>query len=440
MVKLALPDGDNTDLVVLKAPHEELTNEKRFTRMLATESRIMARMRHPNICKVAGLKRFKGDLVMEMEYLRGQTLRRVLQKNEKTAEFTQNMHLRVLYQVLEALDYAHRVEGDDGWCLNLVHRDVSPHNIFLTYDGEIKLLDFGIAKLSAGSFSTTAGTLKGKLAYMAPEQLDPSKAEPRSDLFSIGVMLWEALTGKRMWQDLEQKAVVHHLTTRSIPALPQSNVAVPEELARLCRRAVSPDPEQRPATARVFSDALRSYLIRTKRVVGNPDVGNVVARMFADERRQMEQLIGGELQKLKRSLTSERAGRSRPTMPADGTAPRVMVIDDSELSRSLMTELLEEAGIAALALPTALDAIRIALQENVRVIISDVNMPALPGTELVKRIRQNPGTQDVRIFLTSALSLHELGHVDADGLIEKDRLEEELVPLVRQALRTGLTN
>lgn len=437
VIKLAVPAGDTERLVVLKAPHEEMSSENRFVRMLATEARLMSRMYHPNICSVSGLRRFKSELVIEMEYLRGQSLRRVLHRTESQGDFKLELHLRVIYQVLEALDYAHRLEGDDGWCLNVVHRDVSPHNIFLTYDGQVKLLDFGIAKLSAESLSTTLGTLKGKLAYMAPEQLEPDQADHRSDLFAVGVMLWEALTGKRMWADLDQKVVVHHLTTGTLPDVVSNNPLIPAQLRDLCASALAPKPQARPRSAREFSDALRDYLIRSDRVVGNPRVGRRVAQLFAKERQQMEKLVGAELKKLAQAKSGKRSSRHYPDTipPAQASeAPQVLVIDDSELSRGLMIELLEESGVRTLGLPSAINALKVVIERRISLIISDVNMPELPGNELVRQIRKNPATRGVRIFLTSALSLDELGNVDADGLIEKDRLEDELVPLVHRTL------
>ncbi|MEN9581381.1 MAG: hypothetical protein RJA70_4390 [Pseudomonadota bacterium] len=437
VIKLAVPAGDTENLVVLKAPHEELINESRVARMLATEANLMSRMVHQNICSVTGLRRFKSELVIEMEYLRGQSLRRVLHRSESQGEFPIDLHLRVIYQVLEALDYAHRLEGDDGWCMNVVHRDVSPHNVILTYDGKVKLLDFGIAKLSAVDLSTTVGTLKGKLVYMAPEQLEPDKADHRSDLFAVGVMLWEALTGRRMWQDLDQKVVAHHLATGTLPDVVSNNPLIPGPLKALCASALAPIPQLRPNSAREFSNALRDYLTRSDRVVGNPSVGKRVAQLFAKERRQMERLVGAELKKLHQARSGRRPSRTYADTvpPSQAThAPQVLVIDDSELSRGLMIELLEESGIRTVGLPTAINALRVVIERRISLIISDVNMPELPGNELVRQIRSHPATRHVPIFLTSALSLDELGNVDANGLIEKDRLEDELVPLVRRTL------
>ncbi len=435
VVKLAVRDFSGDEIVVLKAPHEDLSLDNHFAGALAREARVMVRMQHPNICSVAGLRQFRGELVMEMEYLPGQTLRRVLAEDERRGGFPLHLKLRTLGQVLEALDYAHRLEDEDGRLLNIVHRDVSPHNIMLTYDGRIKLLDFGIAKHFGATLSASIGSVKGKLAYMPPEQLDSAAVEPRSDLFAVGVMLWEVLAGRRLWDGLESNAIIHHLTTRTIPDLFAVNPRVPEELGRLCMRAVAADVDERPSSARVFLDRLRECVVRLDLVTGNRAVGHAVTEMFGAERKQMQSLIEAELRKLVRPHSSEvRRRSSRPTLKAGSSPCEVMVIDDSELSRSLMTEILEENGIRAIALPTALDAMQVAIKRNIRVIVSDVNMPALPGPALVRQIRKNPRMQHVKVFLTSALAMDELTDVGADGTIEKDRLEDELVPVVRRAL------
>src|SRR5262249_7972394 len=144
---------------------------------------------------------------------------------------------------------AHALNDYNGTPLSLVHRDISPHNVFVTYSGEVKIVDFGIAKASANVTETRLGMIKGKISYMPPEQAHGERVDRTADLFAVGVMLWEAVAGQRLWRGLSDVAILHKLTIGEIPAIRDVKENAPEALDRICRRALAVQPEDRYQSA-----------------------------------------------------------------------------------------------------------------------------------------------------------------------------------------------
>ena len=167
--------------------------------MFLSEARLAARLHHPNVVQTNEVIEVDGAPVLVMEYLDGQPLSQVIMRG-KQGGFSLAMQLRVLVDALAGLHAAHELADFDGTPLGVVHRDVSPHNLFVTLEGHAKVLDFGIAKLERSLVETEVGTVKGKLRYMAPEQIAGDKLDRRADIYAAGVILWEALTGERMWK------------------------------------------------------------------------------------------------------------------------------------------------------------------------------------------------------------------------------------------------
>src|SRR4051794_6498171 len=189
------PVGFNK-LVVVKQVRPELAWDRDFLNMFFDEARIAARLNHPNVISTHEVVEENGQYLLAMEYLEGHTLGEILQRLG-LAQMPLEQHLWILTQVLAGLQYGHELRDYDGSPLGIVHRDVSPPNVFVTYNGEVKLLDFGIAKAAGAVTSTHKGTVKGKLGYGAPEQFLSKPVDARTDVYAVGVMLWEALAGKR---------------------------------------------------------------------------------------------------------------------------------------------------------------------------------------------------------------------------------------------------
>src|SRR3954470_22512377 len=188
-------------LVALKELRPDLVQDEDFLTMFLEEARMAARLNHPNIVQTNDVDESHGRHFIAMEYLEGRSLYHVLKRFGPRGGFPQRMAISVLRDVLSALDYAHELTGFDGKPLGFVHRDISPHNVFLTFDGHTKVIDFGIAKARDSSLETKTGVLKGRITYMAPEQLAHT-CDRRTDVFSVGVILAEAITGRRLWQGL----------------------------------------------------------------------------------------------------------------------------------------------------------------------------------------------------------------------------------------------
>ena len=189
--------GGFSKLVVLKKAREEFVDRPEAVGMFLNEARLSARMNHPNVVQVYEVYEDQGLPVIVMEYLAGQPFATVLRRAFNDPSYSMNLALAVLCRSLEGLHYAHTLTDFSGRPLKLIHRDVTPHNIMVTYDGQVKLLDFGIAKLDAGAAETKTGVIKGKLGYMPREQVDGSELDIRADVFAIGVMIWEAAARQR---------------------------------------------------------------------------------------------------------------------------------------------------------------------------------------------------------------------------------------------------
>src|SRR5688500_1028561 len=224
--------------MVIKRVLPELAENPSFLRMLMTEARVAARLSHTNICSVFELGEVEGEYYIAMEYLRGAPLTHVLRDG---GALTPAIAVAIVGQACDGLHYAHEQKDGNGNLLGLVHRDVSPHNLFLTVDGIVKVLDFGIAKVDDGSSERTeAGKVKGKLAYMSPEQLAADQLDRRSDVWSLGAVLWELLTGRRLFGGGGPAQTVDAIRNARVPALASVGIDLPkldEVLARaICRR------------------------------------------------------------------------------------------------------------------------------------------------------------------------------------------------------------
>ena len=171
-----------------------------------------------------------------------------------------------------------------------MHRDVSPHNIFVLFDGQVKVLDFGIAKALGSEVETRTGTPKGKIRYMSPQQLMRDPVDRRADVFSVGVLLWEALVGRRLWAEMEEGVVTRALLNGKIPPLPE-HLDLPEGLRAMCTRALAVDPNDRYATAEDFQRDLERYLMSQPEPCGPEDVGAFVRKQFGELRHATKKLI-----------------------------------------------------------------------------------------------------------------------------------------------------
>jgi serine/threonine-protein kinase len=299
--------GGIAKVAVLKRIWPELASDPRFLAMFLDEARLSIRMGHPNLVQTYEIIEEDGGLAIAMEYLDGQPLGRVLNRLTGPRALSLPQRVRIVTKLLAALDYAHELKDYDGTPLSVVHRDVSPSNVFITYDGNVKLVDFGIAKSVAGDHQTWPGTVKGKLSYMAPEQFLGQVADRRSDVFAVGVILWEMLAGRRFWSGIADHAIAAQMhSDRSLPALP-AELGLPVEFEVICARALSRDRNERYATAAQMELDLEQVLTSTHEA-SDRLLGKAVAEGFATERADRQVLIDQGLRKIRSGSYPFRSG------------------------------------------------------------------------------------------------------------------------------------
>ncbi|HVY29053.1 MAG TPA: serine/threonine-protein kinase [Polyangiaceae bacterium] len=291
-VYLALVSGlaGFSKLVVLKVMRDELREHPASLNMFLGEARLAARMNHPNVVQTSEVGEDAGRYFICMEYLEGQTLSRLL---KKTIEGTLPLgaRLEIMCQMLEGLSYLHGFSDLDGTPLGLVHRDISPNNIFVTFDGSVKVLDFGVAKAAGISHVTEAGTFKGKLGYAAPEQI-VGRSDQRSDVFAAGVLLWEILTYRRLTQDRTQTEIVQgRIAGAESELMLQRGSDVPPELMAICAKAAAKAPEDRYASAAAMRDAIRQYVSAQSLEFPADKLRDLLHDVYQNERAEMRRQI-----------------------------------------------------------------------------------------------------------------------------------------------------
>ena len=292
-------------LVVIKQLRPDLGQDESFVKMFMDEARLAARLNHPNVVQTleVGTDDPTHLHFIAMEFLEGVAYVRVARKKDQLpAPLT--YHLRILVDTLRGLHYAHELRDFDGRPLNVVHRDVSPQNVMLTWAGGVKVLDFGIAKAEL-AIEARPEDFKGKLEYMAPEQALRLDVDRRADVFSVGVMLHEALTKRRLFRKGDDKLAM--LTQGRLPHVLDVAPSTPRRLADICMRAMAHDREHRYATADQMADELEEWLTKTQPVSAR-DVGSYVAEMFASTRAKITAAVEEQLSLFRHLANSPQQG------------------------------------------------------------------------------------------------------------------------------------
>jgi serine/threonine-protein kinase len=290
-VHLARMDGPGgfQKWVAIKRIHPHLVEDETFVNMFLDEARVAARISHPNVATVFELGKHEDTYWIAMEYLHGEPLREVMRRTEELGQpMPPEIACRVIADASEGLHSAHELLGRNGEKLQLVHRDVTPHNLFVTYDGTTKVVDFGIAKFSSRMANTRAGTLKGKLAYMSPEQVAGETIDRRTDVFALAVVLWELTTGQRLFRmenDLDTLAKVQEC---NVPR-PSSIVrGYPIDLEKIVMKGLAKNKNERYRTARELSRALQSLLMRRGLFIASDEVAGYMISVFGDRIQKRE--------------------------------------------------------------------------------------------------------------------------------------------------------
>lgn len=268
-------------LVAIKRIHEHLAKEAVFRDMFLDEARVAATLQHPNLVQVTdfGLEGDRPYLVME--YVNGEPLSAVLQHcQELTRAIPIVLGARIVAWAAEGLHAAHETRDLDGRPQKLVHRDISPHNILVSYEGVVKVTDFGIAKAARRITSTDTGQIKGKLAYMSPEQAQARALDCRSDIFSLGIVLYETTVNRRCFKQSNKFETLRSIISGTYPRPRTIDSSYPEELEDIVIRALEPRLTDRYQTAREMQRDLERFLMQGSAPVGTAEVSEFMHALF----------------------------------------------------------------------------------------------------------------------------------------------------------------
>ncbi len=269
--------------VAIKRIHPHLVEDPSFVNMFLDEAKVAARISHPNVATVFKLEQHDDTYWIAMEYLHGEPLREVMRRTEEVGRIAPvEIACRIISDAAEGLHAAHELRGENGDFLGVVHRDVTPHNLFVTYEGTTKVVDFGIAKFSSRLAQTRAGMVKGKLAYMSPEQVSGEAVDRRTDIFALGVVLWELTTGQRLFRmdsDIDTLAKVQECIVTPPSAIVRD---YPRDLEAIVLKALAKDANHRFQTAREFSRALQAYVLKRGVFIASDEVAAYMRAIFSD--------------------------------------------------------------------------------------------------------------------------------------------------------------
>jgi serine/threonine-protein kinase len=294
-------------LCVIKRILPHLSADARFCEMLVAEAKLAARLSHANVVQTYDLGQIEGQYYISMEYVEGVDMNQLLGLlARRRIALPLQFALFVVVEALRGLDYAHRVAGADGAPLGLIHRDVSPTNVLISTEGEVKLCDFGIARAAAVKDGAAAGIdeyhLKGKVAYMSPEQVNGESVDHRSDLFAAGILLWELLSGRRLYKSKDEDETLRRALAAEIPPLEDRGFPEFELLEAVVQRALAREPEQRFQSGGEFMRALEDYFHVSGMIVSQLRFADFLMDNFGEElaaqRRERERNLEASIDRL----------------------------------------------------------------------------------------------------------------------------------------------
>ena len=299
-------------LVAIKRILPNIAEDEEFITMFIDEAKIAVQLNHANIAQIFDLGRIDDSYFIALEFVHGKDLRTIWERHKRrNLRLPVPMSAYIMTRVCEGLDYAHRKRDAGGREMNIVHRDVSPQNVLISYEGEVKIIDFGIAKAANKASKTQAGILKGKFGYMSPEQVRGLPLDRRSDVFSAGIILYELLTGERLFVGESDFSTLEKV--RNVEILPPKtyNQNIPDDLERIVIKALSKDPDDRFQSAYDMQEELQRFLIMSKAGFSRKELAAYMKKAFrTDIQRELE-----------RHKLYEKA--TMPGQPADLTEPEL---------------------------------------------------------------------------------------------------------------------
>ena len=321
-------------VVAIKVMHPHLATDPQFVGMFLDEARLAARVRHPNVVGTIDILEDELGLFLVMEYIEGPSLTSLIRAAQKrAAPITLAVLLRIFLDALAGLHAAHELTDGQGELLNLVHRDVSPQNILVGSDGIARITDFGVARARSRITTTKGHEVKGKMSYLAPEQVRAEPIDRRADIYSAGVILWGLLTGRRMIRADNDGAIIAQILSPTRPSPREVNPAVPPGLDATCMAAIALDPAARPATAAAFAEALEVAAARDGVTIAP---SRVVAALVKD--LEAHQALGDLPAASKTPAPSSIAPLIEPSGRAELSSSGVLPIIDDLVARASVSE------------------------------------------------------------------------------------------------------
>jgi len=391
-------DSDAENVFVVKRLLPHIAQHPDLVQMFIDEVRVAATLDHDNVVSVYNVGAIGDQYFQSMEYLRGVDVRRICQlywSNKKAIPRSVVSH--VLISVATGLDYVHSREDSQGRPLKLIHRDISPHNVFLTAEGAVKILDFGVAKAANALHQTRTGALVGKLSYMSPEQAKTHDLDHRSDIFSLGIVMWELLAGRRLFRvkDLGEFEVLRRLCEEEIPP-PSELTKGPRDFDRIVARAVAKDRDKRYQSAAELADDLKEAAERlnidatqqaTRRILQR-----VFAREFETEAINREKLVKGAPVEAPQGSDDETSVATDPALAA--ASPVEEPFPDAEKTMRRDRDKDRESGASSSAARR-----RTARRAAVRVPVVGRNVPLDNSLQAPRPQKRNDGERRILLLV-----------------------------------------
>ncbi len=451
--------GGFRKFVVVKRILPDLQDDPKFAAMFETEARVTASLSHSNIAQVFEFGQIDEQLFLSMEFIHGIDLVKAIKRAQRMGQpVPRGLALRVVRDLGLALHYAHTFVDPSGVPRPVIHRDVTPRNVMLSHSGTVKIIDFGIAKVAGSVTETSVGSVKGSVGYMAPEQITGEELDGRCDVFSVGIILHELLTGLRLFAAADPSAAMRRVVLEQAPS-PLSIVPdLPPALAAVTMKALERNRNARFATARDLALAIEEAAGNT--LFDEYAIGAWVREHFPEQLERTRSLLES-LDKREDSLvraiagslagdTDHQTGRSRvlvapplagdeATISFDATrGATVLVVDDSPVGLKLVSLRLEAEGFRVVTCRSGEEALETLEQMKPDLIISDVRMGSLDGFELCARVRERQELQALPfIFLSASCSAEERARglaVGGDDFLRKPFEPADLLARVRAHL------
>ena len=331
-----------------KRLHQHFRGDPRFRSMFVDEARLAGLVRHPNVVGVSDVGEDEDGPYLIMDYVEGVSLSKTIREIGGRQSIPMQVALRICLDVAMGLHAAHEVRSEDGTILHLVHRDVSPQNILIGFDGTVRVTDFGIAKALGNASQTNTGVLKGNMGYLSPEQLQFQEADRRSDFFSLGVTLYEMLSGARLYPNKDGFDGTRRILSEPPPDIGEVRSDVPPELVELLFEMLSKEPEARPPNALEIANRLEGILAPLIAEEGSLTVADHMEQHFAEHRERHRAVLTEHVKR----IDAQAAGtlRSIPLVPhTEMATKKVQPLAQRSRSKWVVTGALAVVAVASVA-------------------------------------------------------------------------------------------